>query len=180
MISAEFFWQMALSASQCPRPEFAVEVLDRRFGQLSFEDSYFAMFLALVDHHRHELVYCQAGAPRPVLVTADGTANTVGDGGYPVGLMAAAVFDRVTMHFSPGDRLVVCSDGVLDAVGPGGTALGENGFQELARDTASLPADRQVAEIERRLRDWAPTPDFADDVSIIVLQRGDHAEGQNA
>lgn len=171
MISSEFFWRMAVDDRQSAQPEHAVAVLDRRFGELSHEDSYFAMLLGLLDHESDQLVFCQAGAPSPLLVSAHGTIQPIGNGGLPVGLVADATFERGSVPFGAGDRLVVYSDGVLEAAGRDGTPLGPDGLVELVATTREQPAAQQLADIERRLMTWAGSTDFPDDVSMIILER---------
>ena len=70
------------------------------------------------------LRYCNAGHNHPVLVTADGVRR-LETGGLIVGLFDDAEFEEETLHLSPGDLLVVFSDGISEAMDAQGEEFGD-------------------------------------------------------
>jgi PAS domain S-box-containing protein len=99
-----------------------------------------------------------AGHPPPLLVR-DGDARAVGSHGPMLGALEVADWASTTVELQPGDVLVLYTDGVLDAVLPGGERFGEERLRRLARrageDVAALAAGLEAQIAGLRLRDDA-------------------------
>jgi PAS domain S-box-containing protein len=99
-----------------------------------------------------------AGHPRPLLLR-DGDAQEVGAHGPMLGVLEVADWASTTVELHPGDVLVLYTDGVLDAVLPGGERFGEERLRRLAlraRDDVDALAsglEQQISGL--RLRDDA-------------------------
>ena len=81
----------------------------------------------------------------------------------PVGVDAAEAFSETTVDFSPGDRLLVYTDGLIDARQPGGGRLSSQPVEQ-----ALLTFHGEGKELARRLVEMAPPP-RQDDVMVLVL-----------
>jgi sigma-B regulation protein RsbU (phosphoserine phosphatase) len=72
---------------------------------------------------------------------------------------------------SPGDLLVLYSDGVTEAEDPEGRPFEESGLQEvIARYSADSPADLG-AHVLKAVDAHAKDSRFADDLTILILRR---------
>lgn len=116
------------------------------------------------------LDYCNAGQEPPVVVRAGGVTETLEAGGPVVGLLDFATYQPGVSHLSPGDLVVVCSDGVTEARN---AADDEYGMQRLI----GLLAPRHGDDPERVLNDLlASVNDFVghaprtDDITALVLR----------
>ena len=101
--------------------------------------------------------------------------ESVGVRGTPLGLLPNASYDRMTVKPSPGDLIVLYSDGVSEATNPAGTELGRDDLMALARagdrDSAKEFGIQLVAAVSEFRGGRVPE----DDETIIVLQRlSDH------
>ena len=92
----------------------------------------------------------------------------------PVGIFAPflGAYDRrdwksVTLELTPGDQLVLYTDGVIDTVGET-ERFGEDRLVETLRGAAG--ADDAVARIESAVRGFARGPQ-ADDIAVIAVER---------
>ncbi|MEZ5843438.1 MAG: SpoIIE family protein phosphatase [Hyphomicrobiaceae bacterium] len=150
--------------------------LNRRFVDFARSDRYSTLAYALMDVRRHRAEICVAGHPRPALLGTDGTVAFVGDGGPPVGLLDDVSYQSVEVDFRPGDRLVLFSDGFIEARLTGGTQVGYQGMAELLRSLAAQPRDALapalVEALGRRLGRAAD-----DDVSVIAAECEGDTEG---
>lgn len=94
-------------------------VLDDMAGSL-----YVTCLVAVVDTAGRTLTYANAGHPAGLLIGRRGL-RTLSAGGPPAGLLRGSVYEQESVGLSPGDLVVLVSDGVtegLDATGAGGPA----------------------------------------------------------
>jgi serine phosphatase RsbU (regulator of sigma subunit) len=109
-----------------------------------------------------------AGHPLPTLVR-DGRIEPVGlDADLPLGVDPATVYQVQQLKLRPGDRLVLLSDGVLEAAPEGGSGYGA------VRLEALLRASRELApyEVARLVVDEViahRAGDLADDLTAVCL-----------
>ncbi|MCD9140796.1 SpoIIE family protein phosphatase [Streptomyces albireticuli] len=100
--------------------------LARRLGARSPATCLYAVY----DPIRSELTLANAGHLPPVLLRADGGGAPLElPTGVPIGIGGVA-FEPVTVRVAPGDRLVLCTDGLLEVRGRSG-AEGSTGLAAL-------------------------------------------------
>lgn len=87
------------------------ELLDQKI------DKHVAMMLAVGDLETDTLRLVNGGHYPPAIIVRGGKAAFVEQRGRPIGLFEEVSFDAATIEFDAGDRLVLFSDGVLDAMG---------------------------------------------------------------
>jgi steroid delta-isomerase-like uncharacterized protein len=120
------------------------------------------------------LTYSNAGHPPPLLVTARGI-RPLTTGGPILGVFEDAAFPAETLQLSPGDSVVVYSDGVTEATAPSGEEFGlARLVAAAAAHTSSRPAEF-VAGILAAIRAFADTAASVDDATIAVLKFRDPA-----
>ncbi|GAA3201960.1 ATP-binding SpoIIE family protein phosphatase [Actinocorallia longicatena] len=124
-------------------------------------EAYLATCLYVVyDPVARRLTFANAGHLPPVLMRADGTTELLAvPEGVPIGVGGVA-FEPVEMAVADGDRLVLCTDGLVEVRGSD-IMTGMEGLRtELARRRLSL--DAQCEELIRAL------PDRQDDVALLM------------
>jgi serine phosphatase RsbU (regulator of sigma subunit) len=124
-----------------------------------------AVCVRLYNDSEQAQVY-SAGHPLPMLLGA-GHCTAVGEFGPMLGAFADAQWHPVSVAVTPGDILVLYSDGVTDTVGSH-ARFGEQRLEE-ALTAASTAADA-VAGIRRALADFQVGAQ-ADDVAVLAVQR---------
>ncbi|MCC0063447.1 MAG: SpoIIE family protein phosphatase [Defluviimonas sp.] len=101
-------------------------------------DAYLTLVYAELDLRSGQVRLVQAGHPHPFIRRADGRAEFIGTGGFPVGLFAEASYEGVEVRLNAGDRLLLMSDGISEAENPGGAQLGRDGVRDLAERIAPM------------------------------------------
>ena len=95
----------------------------------------------------------------------------LGDGGFPVGIMDDVHYDCVTQQMKVGDRLLLLSDGLLEARSASGEQFGLDRLTCVLRETRHLPLKSSLQKLETTVREWVGA-EFDDDVSLLALEIG--------
>lgn len=142
-------------------------------GELD-SDRFVTAFLGIYEPESGSLVYASAGHEPGLLVRASGEVEPLTEGGLLLGVFPEAEYVGETVRVAPGDRLVLCTDGVSEAAGEGDQPLGDTGLVRLLNvvvaegvDAASVPRVL-LARLPRRA---APPADEVDDRTLVVLSR---------
>jgi sigma-B regulation protein RsbU (phosphoserine phosphatase) len=94
-------------------PARMVRHLNRLLCRRRVPDSYVTLVYAVITAD-HRLTYCNAGHCHPLLVSGE-SVRELTVGGPPVGLFVDAQYEEASMTVSPGDLLLVVSDGITEA-----------------------------------------------------------------
>ncbi|MFM9995631.1 MAG: SpoIIE family protein phosphatase [Phycisphaerales bacterium] len=115
--------------------------------------------------------YANAGHPRPYIADAAGRTRPFGEiTGTVVGALEGQVYRECEEKLDLGDRLIMYTDGVLEARATGGEFFGEKRLIAwLGRRGADTP--REICEAGVREVDAFQPDGRADDVTWLVLER---------
>jgi sigma-B regulation protein RsbU (phosphoserine phosphatase) len=134
-----------------------------------FELAYVTASFALIDPVARTLTYAAAGHPSPLLVRAIGRVDSLDERGMVLGFLPDARYTSTTLcDLADGDRLVFYTDGITEASRSDGEFFGDYQFRDVLTICRSQPADRFLATLIDRARQWTGA-DFADDVTVIVV-----------
>jgi hypothetical protein len=128
-------------------------------------------FLARIDERELTLRYSNAGHNPPLLLRRGAAPRPLERGGTVVGMLEDLAFEEETVALAPGDRVVLYTDGLSEAVGENGAMFEDTRVAEAAQ---ALPADLSAEEICNalldRLRAWLGRRDAGDDVTVMALR----------
>jgi len=151
-------------------PAKVVETLNRLVLEELQTEHYFTFLLADLDLITGRVAMVQAGHPHPLVQRRDGRLESLGQGGLPVGLFDNASFQEFDCTLSPGDRLMILSDGVLECPGPEQELLGNEGISVILDGIRDLSGTACLEAMIWHMTDYAGERDFPDDVSAILLE----------
>jgi sigma-B regulation protein RsbU (phosphoserine phosphatase) len=135
-----------------------------------FDRAYVTACCLVLDHARRAVSYAVAGHPPALLRRRNGEIERLDEGGIVLTLMPGITYTTTEVPFGHGDRLLVFTDGLLEATRGGGDEY--FGDAELTRVVRSLPpaGDASKAVLSAH-RGWigAGTP-LSDDLTLVVVE----------
>jgi sigma-B regulation protein RsbU (phosphoserine phosphatase) len=118
-----------------------------------------------LDAGKRELRYAAAGHPA-MLMLRDGVATETAENGLLLGAAGEADYSDRTVALEPGDRLLLYTDGLVEARNAHGQLFGELTLAAALLGTVGLTPDQAAEKIITRVRDWTTSQD--DDLTLLV------------
>lgn len=154
-----------------------VEVVTRLNENFQADDRnmmYFTMIYGIINTRSGQGSLCQAGHPYPLLCRSDGSVESLGKGGFPVGLVPKADYEAVDFQLRPGDRLLLYSDGATECVNQENFQFGADRLGQSLCDARQLSLEEAMEQIKNALVIWNPRSSgkiaFNDDVSLLAIE----------
>ncbi len=146
MAKAALLVQVGYDAS----PRRVLEVLNDTVMKTAPKRILMTFFFGVLDLTERRLVYSSAGHLDPYVYRAKtGRIEALSAWGFPLGVKRRTPFAEHEARFDPGDRLVLYSDGLIEALDDGGEPFGFARFEALLAKNGSRPS----VEIRRILLD---------------------------
>jgi serine phosphatase RsbU (regulator of sigma subunit) len=162
----------AILRAEAPRlraPSKVLECANDLLLNETFEYMFVTCLFAVLDPASGELRFANAGHNLPYLRGEDGVAELRATG-MPLGLLPGSAYEETSATVAPGEGLLLYSDGLTEAHGPGREMFG---FPRVAKLVADL-ADGDGL-IERLLAELAsftgPGWEQEDDITLVTLRR---------
>ncbi len=118
-----------------------------------------------LDAHREELRYSAAGHP-PMLLLRDGAVSEIAENGLILAAFGFAQYDTRTQPLKSNDRILLYTDGIIEAANTAGEFFGQERLAKMVCDTAAVTAHQAADGIIQTVRAWAKTQD--DDLTLLI------------
>ncbi|HUJ40387.1 MAG TPA: SpoIIE family protein phosphatase [Candidatus Acidoferrales bacterium] len=132
------------------------------------EGRFVTFFFALVDREAGVLSYCNAGHNAPVLTRGDGSILRLREGGPILGEFPDVPYEQATVPFGAGDRLLIFTDGVSEAHGPGDVEFGEPRLEKLMQESRGQSAAELRRQILSAVHEFRDRP-LEDDATMLIV-----------
>jgi serine phosphatase RsbU (regulator of sigma subunit) len=152
-------------------PAEVVKKLSARFFLRDDANPYFALCYGVIEPATGRVKLVRAGSPFPIIQRAAGPVTLVKTEGYAVGLFPGADVASEEIVLGKGDRLFLSSDGLADCSNPQGAGFGLPRLLEHIKASAGRPLSQVVESLRTALTAWRGSDSFADDVSLLVLEK---------
>jgi serine phosphatase RsbU (regulator of sigma subunit) len=140
----------------------------RRAVEARFATMFYGVLLA-----EGRLGYCNAGQEPPLVVRPEGRIECLEEGGPVLGLLNAATYECGQVSLSPGDLVVVCSDGVTEARSAPGEEFGRDRLVAAVGGLHGGSPELVLETIQAAVREFAAgTPQYDDLTAMVVRYRG--------
>jgi serine phosphatase RsbU (regulator of sigma subunit) len=130
-----------------------------------------ALFMARLEPESRELAYCNAGQPAAILIRGDRTVESLHEGGPILGAIPEAQFASGKTVFSPGDTLIIYSDGIPECRNARDREFGSERLLAAALDARGPSAGAVLFSILAAVQDFAGGCVQSDDLTLMVIHQ---------
>jgi sigma-B regulation protein RsbU (phosphoserine phosphatase) len=142
--------------------------LNQRLCEVTPLGMFVSFFYAVLDTAANHISYCNAGHNPPLLIPTSGVCSELNAAGAVLGQFPDWVYEQSELRLCPGDRLVLFTDGLVEACNPLDEPFGENRLMAFAQSHA----EKTAPEFLRELLDAACEHcggRFQDDASALIV-----------
>src|ERR1700739_4453765 len=170
--------QVALTgqAAHAPEPGKVLVGLNRAFcGKFTY--NFVTAAYAYVDLENNLMRYAGAGHP-PMLQwrNSTGKATQVLENGLVLGIVEEASYEAIEFLLEPGDRYVLCTDGILEAANAAREQFGVDRLMRFIENHKDLAVDQFCQMLLNDLSHWSnqTTEGQQDDITLLVIDFKHH------
>jgi serine phosphatase RsbU (regulator of sigma subunit) len=152
------------------RGEDLVQKMNEYLVKNTPENKMVTLFFGELNTASGELTYTNAGHNPALLVKGTGGVRTLDSNSLVLGLLPSARFrtDHVTLE--AGDRLIIYTDGIVEASNKRDEEFGEGRLRELAVATAGRPADSFREELYKKALAFCSPRAPVDDMTLMIVE----------
>jgi sigma-B regulation protein RsbU (phosphoserine phosphatase) len=121
-----------------------------------------------IDAEKNKLTYASAGHCPPLLLRGRGEAISLKEGGTPLGILPGKEYADTEVQLEAGDRLVLYTDGLTEAMNADDEEFGEARLVGLGRKNTGLSA-AELLEVIRKEVSGFSGGSFQDDFTLVVV-----------
>jgi phosphoserine phosphatase RsbU/P len=132
-------------------------------------ERYATMFLGILGDDG-QFDFINAGHPSPFLLRCGGIDEPCTEGSFPVGLMPDADYVPTQMKLSPGDTLVLFSDGVTEAMDPDDNLYGGPRLRDALADLQEASLDHVQKTVLASIEAFTRGAAQADDITLLLVR----------
>jgi serine phosphatase RsbU (regulator of sigma subunit) len=149
-------------------PSEVLAMLNRRLILRSVPRRHAAIQYALFDPCSLELRISSAGMPGPFHISGGG-CQLLELSGIPPGLFAESSYETRTLRLKPGDHVLFCTDGLMDAFSDNGEQFGLERLQTLCGDQSDCSPTEFLGRIFAAVESFARGREQHDDMTAALF-----------
>ncbi len=131
-------------------------------------EKFITLFYGLLDLPTRKLLYTNAGHNAPALVRTDGSYFRLRHVGPVLGVFPEAGYELDEAELTPGDRLVMFTDGVVEAANSTDEEFGERRLLRLVVENRKCSATSLQSKILSTAAEFAGG-EFQDDATLLIV-----------
>jgi hypothetical protein len=135
------------------------------------ENKMVTLFFGELDTKTGELTYINAGHNPPLVVKANGAAQSLDSNSPVLGLLPQAAFPTEHTKLEAGDRLLIYTDGIVEASNKREEEFGEARLRDLAVSQRHTPALRFQEELYSKVLAFCQPSAPLDDMTLMIVER---------
>ncbi len=152
-------------------PRVILRNVHRLLLELGEPNMFVTVFYGILDVPKRRLTYARAGHDRPLLIRAGTVRQLEGEGtfiGFPT--LGKVDCSEEILDLAPGDRLVLYTDGLTDAVGPDRRPFELQRLIEAIQSCAGIAPDQLCKAVFAEVAAHQGAAERFDDMTMLVVE----------
>lgn len=165
---------IAILRSHASHPMSVKEIVqhtNRDLHQFIASDRFVTLFFAVLDTQYHTLTFSNAGQEPPYHVSEGTSLKRLDAGGIPLGMFEEFPYVQDVVNIRPGDAVVICSDGISEAMNGEAVQFGESQLTGIIEGNRDLTAPALLDHIIAALQQHVGAAPQSDDITAVVVRR---------
>jgi len=133
-------------------------------------DKFITFFYGELDTKENTFTYCNAGHNPPYRVDEKGKVVELMVGGIILGMMKDVVFETATVTIKPGDRIVMFTDGITEAMNEKEEEFGEERLKKLIQKWPNVSSQELMDKIISEVKEFSKGTPQDDDITMVILK----------
>jgi|SRR6516165_3330286 sigma-B regulation protein RsbU (phosphoserine phosphatase) len=158
------------SAYQLMSPAQVADQLNRRFPMDTAIGQFFTLQYGVLNLQRRQFRFVSAGQPGPLHLGRNGNSAILTTPGYPIGILREPAYEEEVLTLTPGDRLYLYSDGIVEASNAKNEQFGTKRLLDALRQSRQVSLQASLDNLIVSLEQWCGTPHLLDDVSVVAVE----------
>ncbi|MFO7577401.1 MAG: SpoIIE family protein phosphatase [Pelovirga sp.] len=151
-------------------PQLCAEI-NRHLSHAIADSSFMTLFFGHLNPEQRTLDWVSAGQAPLFLYRRGGGVEQLHSSGIPLGILASADYDlEETIHFKPGDILLVGTDGLWETQNGAGEMFGTERLCRILTEHSTAPVSQITAEIFTELDRFRGEHPFTDDLTLMLVK----------
>ena len=163
------YWSRPYAPFVREQPERFLRSVNKLFYGNTTDETYATMFFAEYDDKLKRLRYANCGHLAGILLRGDGGIDSLDSTCTAVGLFEDFNCVADERSLSPGDTLVLYTDGVTEAFNEQGEEFGEGRLIETLDLNRELPSHALLGSVVEEIRRFG-SPEQHDDITLVVAR----------
>ena len=133
---------------------------------------FITLFYAILNPSNGALAYVNAGHNPPLQIDDSGQhIHELQEGTLPIGIMASQEFPVQHAHIAPGERLILFTDGITEAMNAAGEPFNDDRLHAVLREGVGQSSHDLVSLVIRQVDAYVAGAPQADDITLMVVSR---------
>jgi sigma-B regulation protein RsbU (phosphoserine phosphatase) len=160
----------ARHAPKVEMPEQLLTALNADLFHASPQDQFVTAVAAIIDPQGCQIRLSSAGHPRPILLRERGASVMKIASDIPLLIEQDMIYDRhTTVALSPGERMLLFTDGASESVDPTGKPLDDQGLCELAAECPTETGPAFLRCVLSAITGYA-AGGLKDDIALMLIE----------
>jgi PAS domain S-box-containing protein len=152
-------------------PEKCLERANTLLCRSTDSRTFISLFYGILDVRKHTLCYANAGQDMPIKFTAGRKPVQLRTRGIALGIKEDVSYRGEEVHINSGDRLLIYSDGIPEAMNNRMQEYGDHKLQDIVQSNSNDSACTLVEKIIAAVNIHAGAASQSDDMTTILLKR---------
>lgn len=138
--------------------------------QENANDMFVTVFYGILDIHTGSITYCNAGHNPPILIKKDNTVISVPlTNDFVLGELEDMAYHEKTLQLTPGDNLLLYTDGITEAMNIRKEQYGEKRLADYCRNLAGKSPKEIIEKITETVGEFVIGAVQSDDITLLSI-----------